>query len=107
MLRGKNSSGRLKPLLPQIKSRCFSTTLRARQDEVDPLAQYGNGVPPPPTPNFIDRAQRRPPRQSLSAYRERKAVRTLFYVPGSSLKMLDKAWKLEPDNIVYINKFPV
>jgi len=29
-----------------------------------------------------------------------KPIRTLFYVPGSSLKMLDKAWTLQPDNIV-------
>src|SRR5277367_864315 len=26
--------------------------------------------------------------------------RTLFYVPGSSQKMIDKAWSLEVDNIV-------
>jgi len=29
-----------------------------------------------------------------------KPIRSLFYVPGSSQKMIDKAWTLTPDNIV-------
>lgn len=29
-----------------------------------------------------------------------KPIRTLLYVPGSSKKMLEKAWTLTPDNIV-------
>jgi hypothetical protein len=29
-----------------------------------------------------------------------KPNRSLFYVPGSSQKMIDKAWTLKPDNIV-------
>jgi hypothetical protein len=32
---------------------------------------------------------------------KRPIVRTLFYVPGSSQKMIDKAWTLTPDNIVF------
>ena len=32
---------------------------------------------------------------------EPKPKRALFYVPGSSQKMIDKAWTLDVDNIVY------
>ena len=32
---------------------------------------------------------------------EAKPQRALFYVPGSSQKMIDKAWTLDVDNIVY------
>jgi hypothetical protein len=32
---------------------------------------------------------------------EAKPKRALFYVPGSSQKMIDKAWTLDVDNIVY------
>jgi hypothetical protein len=31
-----------------------------------------------------------------------KPIRTLFYVPGSSQKMIDKAWTLQADNIVHL-----
>jgi hypothetical protein len=31
---------------------------------------------------------------------KRPIIRTLFYVPGSSEKMINKAWTLIPDNIV-------
>lgn len=32
-----------------------------------------------------------------------KPTRSLFYVPGSSQKMIDKAWTLTPDNIVFLS----
>jgi hypothetical protein len=34
-----------------------------------------------------------------------KPNRSLLYVPGSSQKMIDKAWTLEPDNIVQLRLY--
>lgn len=97
MLRGRLSPSQLKPLLPYTQYRCISSTLKRFQEEVDPLADFQNGVLPERESQPRQQIRQR---SKIAFRRSEKPVRTLFYVPGSSLKMLEKAWQLEPDNIV-------
>jgi len=97
MLRGRLSPGQLKPLLPYTQHRCISFTPKRFQEEVDPLADFQNGVLPERESKPRQQIRQR---SKIAFRRSEKPIRTLFYVPGSSLKMLEKAWQLEPDNIV-------
>jgi hypothetical protein len=78
----------------------MSTTPRIYQNETDPrtrfVKQRSSGLT---CGESIEQAsgQRTNPQKAI---KETKPVRTLFYVPGSSVKMIDKAWTLKPDNIV-------
>jgi hypothetical protein len=64
---------------------------------------YGSDEPgekPEQTYRYNVHPWRNPPKRYHREVLEQKPVRTLMYVPGSSQKMLDKAWQLSPDNIV-------
>jgi hypothetical protein len=80
---GLSSSIQLRLTTPKVRSRHISQNVRPwRAGEV-----YGLRTEELIQPDF---------------YRIRWVApkRTLFYVPGSSQKMIDKAWSLEVDNIV-------
>ena len=77
------------PIVNTLHQRCISTTLRLHQEE-----------PTSSVPKTKDPKGHVLPKRKMPLVKNEKPIRTLFYVPGSSLKMLDKAWTLQPDNIV-------
>src|SRR6202035_4997916 len=52
------------------------------------------------TPETVSETRSTPQSEASEKTTKRPIIRTLFYVPGSSEKMINKAWTLIPDNIV-------